>query len=107
MSYGLPEQYDKALLIYLNGLHAPWLDPIMLLMTQALFWTPLYLLLIFLLFVWASLMTWTRIYPGVHFPTDILTGIILGFCSGAIGIATSHYLLAWYVRKNATQHTDL
>jgi len=46
-----------------------------------------------LIFVWAGLMTYTRIYLGVHFPGDILSGIALGLCCGAIGIATSHYLL--------------
>ena len=43
-------QWDKDLLIVLNGFHADWLDPVMLLMTHILFWSPLYLFLIFLLF---------------------------------------------------------
>jgi len=177
-------QWDKELLIVLNGFHTPWLDPVFLLMTHTLFWSPLYIFLIVLLFrkfksrawflliglalalllsdqltaelikpyfarlrpsydpsmagvlhlvdgyradsygfssghaantfgvalfiwftfrsiykwmalifVWAGLMTYTRIYLGVHFPGDILSGIALGLCCGAIGIATSHYLL--------------
>lgn len=176
-------QWDKGLLIFLNGLHAPWLDPVMLLMTNKLFWLPLYVLLVFLLFrnfrtqawyfvlgavltvllcdqitseivkpwfarlrpshdpsmagllhlvdgytadfygfssghaanafavalffwftlrsiypwmlllfVWAALMSYTRIYLGVHYPADILAGIALGLCCGAIGYATSRYL---------------
>jgi undecaprenyl-diphosphatase len=42
--------WDKALLIQLNGVHADWLDPVMLLLTHVLFWSPLYLFLVFLLF---------------------------------------------------------
>lgn len=179
-------QWDKELLVVLNGFHTPWLDPVMLLMTRTLFWFPLYVFLIFLLFrnfrnrawllligvaftlllsdqltselikpffarlrpshdpslagvlhlvngyradeygfssghaantfglavfiwftfrsiykwmalifIWAGFMTYTRIYLGVHFPGDILAGIVLGLCCGACGIAISHHLRTW------------
>jgi undecaprenyl-diphosphatase len=179
-------QWDKELLIALNGIHASWLDPVMLLVTHTLFWSPLYLFLIVLLFrnfksqawflvigvalalllsdqltselikpyferlrpthdpsmegvvhlvqgyradrygfssghaantfavalfawftlrsrykwmsmifVWAGVMTYTRIYLGVHFPGDILAGVLLGLICGVIGLATSHYLRRW------------
>jgi undecaprenyl-diphosphatase len=43
-------ELDKNLLIWINSFHADSLDPIMLVITKTAFWTPLYLLFIFLLF---------------------------------------------------------
>lgn len=39
---------DRRLLIWLNGFHADWLDPVMYYTTQTLFWLPLYLFLVYL-----------------------------------------------------------
>lgn len=36
------------------------------------------------LFVWAGLVSYTRIYLGVHYPGDILGGMLLGILSGAL-----------------------
>ena len=44
------EQLDRDLFLYLNGLHAEWLDPVMVAFSNKFTWIPLYLLLIFLLF---------------------------------------------------------
>jgi undecaprenyl-diphosphatase len=170
---------DKDLLLFFNGYHVPWLDPIMLVLTKTIAWLPLYLTLIFMvvkdfqkdswrvlivvaftilltdqitsslmkpyferlrpsrepelvgllhlvngyrgglygfasshaansfgvamfiwlifrksrqwiwiLFVWAVLITYTRIYLGVHYPGDILVGAIIG-----IGCAVFSYYL--------------
>jgi undecaprenyl-diphosphatase len=38
-----------------------------------------------LLFVWALAMTYTRIYLGVHYPGDILAGILVGGIGSLIG----------------------
>ena len=38
--------------------------------------------LIPLLFVWASLVSYSRIYVGVHYPLDVLSGAILGILIG-------------------------
>ena len=43
-------ELDKHLLIWLNSFHADWLDPIVLQATQTVFWSPLYLLLIYVIF---------------------------------------------------------
>jgi len=40
---------------------------------------------IFLVFIWAVLMTYTRIYLGVHYPGDIIVGGIIGLLSGWAG----------------------
>lgn len=43
-------QLDTELFLFFNGLHAPWADRFVYLFSQIWFWTPLYLLLIFLVF---------------------------------------------------------
>lgn len=41
---------DAQLFLFLNGLHADWLDPIMVAITEMWPWVPLYILLLFLVF---------------------------------------------------------
>lgn len=41
---------DTQLFLFLNGLHADWLDPVMVVITEMWPWIPLYLLLLFLVF---------------------------------------------------------
>jgi undecaprenyl-diphosphatase len=49
-----------------------------LLFRQTKKWIPL-------LFVWSSIVTYSRIYLGVHFPGDILVGAIVGVLAALIG----------------------
>jgi undecaprenyl-diphosphatase len=46
------------------------------------------------LFVWAAVMTYTRIYLGVHYPGDILVGGTIGILSAIAG-----YRLYLYLKK--------
>lgn len=55
--------------------------------TSLLFRNRLYSILIF---IWAIIVSYTRIYLGVHFPFDVLTGIITG---AAIGYGLFRLLL--------------
>lgn len=169
------KEFDREIFLFLNGLHQPWLDQAMFYMTKAVFWIPVYLLLLYLiaktyswkimlwsllaiaviitlgdrisvelfknvfqryrpsrnleigpivhtvndyrgglygfvsshatnffsistfvilllrkryppitplLILWASLICYTRIYLGVHYPSDILAGTMLGVTIG-------------------------
>jgi len=53
---------------------------------------------IWVVFVWAALMAYTRIYLGVHYPTDILVGAIIGLLFGWLSTQVSFYFL----KKNKT-----
>jgi undecaprenyl-diphosphatase len=48
------------------------------------------------IFVWAILMTYTRIYLGVHYPGDIMVGGSIGLICGWIGYKLSEYLRRRY-----------
>lgn len=45
-----------------------------------------------LLFIWAIVMTYTRIYLGVHYPGDILVGLLIGLICGWIGYKTQQWI---------------
>jgi undecaprenyl-diphosphatase len=54
---------------------------------------------IIVLFPWAIIMTYTRIYLGVHYPGDILVGGIIGIASGWAGYRLVVVLLQRQMRR--------
>ncbi len=56
-----------------------------------------------LIFLWAALMTYTRIYLGVHYPGDILVGAGVGLLAGWIGFKISRWLLNRFGNAPATE----
>ncbi len=49
------------------------------------------------LFVWAAINAYTRLYLGMHYPSDILVGTLWGMISGAIAYFVYSYL---YYKRN-------
>ncbi len=54
--------------------------------------------MIWLVFAWAVIMTYTRLYLGVHYPGDILVGGLIGIGAGWF----SFRLYGWLVRRYGT-----
>lgn len=54
---------------------------------------------VWLLFLWASIMAYTRVYLGVHYPGDILVGGIIGIGLGVVLFLLAKYLYNNYLRK--------
>jgi undecaprenyl-diphosphatase len=51
------------------------------------------------LFPWAVIMTYTRIYLGVHYPGDIVVGGIIGVLCGWIGYQIFLRIKAWTEKR--------
>jgi undecaprenyl-diphosphatase len=106
---------DKKLLLFLNGLNNPFLDPIMYYSTDTFFWLPLYLFLIYLIFknykkqgwyillgaaitilltdqITGSLMKpfFARLRPSQDPSLEGLVHLVNGYKGGLYGFASSH-----------------
>jgi len=73
---------DKQLFTSLNGLHTPWLDPVMLLISGKIEWLPLYASLIFLLikhYKWQSVYFLFGIALTILFADQLASGVMKPF----------------------------
>ena len=108
-------EYDKELLRLLNGLHTPWLDPVMLILTETLAWIPLYVFMLYLIIkeykkeswiallgiaitilladqITASIMKpyFARLRPSQEPALEGLIHLVKGYKGGQYGFASSH-----------------
>jgi undecaprenyl-diphosphatase len=97
-------ELDKALFAWLNGLHHPLLDALLVLISERAFWLPLYLLLLALIilhfrkkalyllpFLGAAvgLADWARLRPCHDPDLSEVINIVSG-CGGQFGFISSH-----------------
>lgn len=56
------------------------------------------------MFLWAGVMTYTRIYLGVHYPGDILVGGLIGVAAGFVAAKFSFWLKKKVDKKRAEKN---
>lgn len=49
---------------------------------------------IYLLFVWAAIISYSQVYVGVHYPSDVIAGGLLGTLLGGIGYGITKQALS-------------
>ncbi len=50
--------------------------------------------LLYLMIVWALIMAYSRIYIGVHYPLDVLVGMVIGMITGTLLYKLNVYIIS-------------
>lgn len=71
-------ELDQELLLFFNGFHSEWMDPVMILATKTIFWLPLYLVLVYLM---VKAYKWNTLYLllGVAITIALADQVTSGF----------------------------
>ncbi|MEO8773319.1 MAG: phosphatase PAP2 family protein [Gelidibacter sp.] len=63
--------------------------------------------LIYILTVWAILMSYSRIYIGVHYPLDVLLGMLFGVLTGTLFYKLNVYIISRFKFNTKTSGNDV
>lgn len=55
-------------------------------------------------FLWAGLTSYSRIYLGVHYPSDIFMGMLVGLAAGSLVFYMLNYTFIKYFKYNSFEH---
>lgn len=66
---------------------------------------PSFRLLKYWMFLWAALVAYSRIYNGVHYPGDVVAGIVIGFIWGYL-LSKAYFLSRNYLKIRKSQIID-
>lgn len=54
--------------------------------------------IVVLLFIWALMVGYSRIYIGVHYPGDVLTGVVFGITVALVMVKLNRYLVLRFLK---------
>lgn len=61
---------------------------------------------IILLFLWAAVVSYSRIYLGLHYPGDVLAGIMVGIISAVLALKLNEWLARFNANRKSSIHVE-